>query len=247
VYFTPFWQEKRFFAELIKYQGVCTLELVIRKICQFLSLGVISLFLFANSAQASVLYFKPLGGNITPNVVFPVEIHLSSEPSESITSTSVYFNYPADKLEIVSVKAGSSFPVNLGNSYSNGTFAMTRNNINGVTGDVVVATVGFKAKMANTWAELTFVDGIKAALADNTETLDMDWTKKNIARFNIKEGDINRAPVSDGQGGTLDELPTAGLLDNTLVLLGTGTGLIFFSGLGLWKSKKISLNKNSTL
>lgn len=218
-----------------------------KKICHFLSFSLISLFLFVPSVDAAVLYFKPLGGNITPNVVFPVEIRLNALASEPITSTSVYFNYPADKLEIVSVKAGSAFPVNLGHSYGQGLFALTRNNVNGVTGDVVVATIGFKAKMANTWVELNFVDGIKAAMADNTDVLDATWTKANTAKYNIKEGIIKQSAVAGAaaQGGAMDELPKAGFLDNTFVLAGTGFGLILFSSVGLLSSKKFRTHKNS--
>ena len=213
---------------------------MLKKICRFFSLSLVSLFVFATPTFASVLYFKPVGGNITPNVVFPVQIWLSSQVSEPITSTSVYFNYPSEKLEIVSVKAGSAFPVNLGNTYSNGMFAMTRNNINGVSGDVLVATVGFKAKTTNTSAELVFVDGIKAATSDNTDTLDAVWTKGNIARFNITDGVIKQ---NSAQGGP-DELPVAGIMDNTYVLLGFGGGLLFLSGIGLVRAKKFRINRN---
>jgi hypothetical protein len=105
------------------------------KICQVLSLVFVSLFLFVSSAEASVIYFKPIAGTMDPNAVFPVEIRMHAIAPEYITWTSVYFSYPSDKLDVSYVKAGSAFPVNIGNTYGNGTFALTRQNVDGVTGD----------------------------------------------------------------------------------------------------------------
>lgn len=215
---------------------------MLKKLCQVLSLFVVSLFVFTTSADASILYFKPVGGTMDPNKVFPVEVRLHAIPPELITATSVYFNYPQNKLDISYVKPGSSFPVNIGNTYSNGVFALSRQNVNGVTGDVLVATIGFKPKMVNTTAELQFVDGISAALKDNTETLDMDWTKAQIAQYNIKDGKMTYS-AGIAQGG-ISQLPTAGLFDNTAVVLGVGFGSIFFGGVGIYGSKKFRTQKN---
>lgn len=195
------------------------------------------LFGFVSSAQASILYFKPIGGTMDPNAVFPVEIRMHSIAPEVVSWTSVYFSYPEDTLEVSYVKPGSSFPVNIGNTYGNGTFAMTRQNTNGITGDVLVATVGFKPKKANTTATLQFIDGITAMQKDNSETLDMAWTKANTANYNIKDGTISYS-AGKAQGG-MNELPKAGLFDNTAVMLGVGFGSIFFSGLGLFGVHKL--------
>lgn len=214
---------------------------MLKKICQILSLFVVSLFVFVSPAEASILYFKPIGGTMKPNTVFPVEIRLHAIEPELITSTSVYFNYPQDKIEVSYVKAGSSFPINIGNTYGNGIFAMTRQNTNGITGDVLVATIGFKPKVVNTTAELNFVDGISLAQKDNSETLDMEWTKANIAQYNITDGKITYS-AGKAQGG-ITELPTAGLFDNTAIVLGMGFGSIFVSGLGLFGAHKLRTRK----
>lgn len=214
---------------------------MLSKICQVSVLTIFSLFLFSAPAQASILYFKPIGGTMDPNAVFPVEIRMNSIAPESIAWTSVYFTYPEDTLEVSYVKPGASFPVNIGNTYGNGVFAMTRQNTNGITGDVLVATVGFKPKKVNTTASLQFVDGITALQKDNSETLDMAWTKANIANYNIKDGKITYS-AGKAQGG-MTELPTAGFFDNTAVMLGVGFGSIFFSGLGLFGAHKIRTRK----
>ena len=217
---------------------------MIKKICHFLILSITSLFFSVSPALASVLYFTPVGGTITPNKTFTVQVHLKTTDPEKVTSTSVYFNYPSDKIDIVSVKAGTSFPVNLGNTYGNGVFAMTRNNANGVSGDVVVASIGIKPKVVNTPVTLTFVDGIQALQSDNTETLDAAWTKADVATFNIGDGVISTGSAKAAGGAGGDELPVAGLMDNTLVLLGFGGGLVFLSGVGLIGSKRWNDNKN---
>lgn len=170
-----------------------------------------------------------------PNAVFPVEIRMHAIAPEYITWTSVYFSYPSDKLDVSYVKAGSAFPVNIGNTYGNGTFALTRQNVDGVTGDVLVATVGFKPKMVNTTATLQFVDGITALQKDGTESLDMEWTKTNAANYNIKDGVITYS-ATKAQGG-ISELPTAGFWDNTAILLGFGMGSVGIAGVGLYKSR----------
>jgi hypothetical protein len=205
------------------------------KICQVLSLVFVSLFLFVSSAEASVIYFKPIAGTMDPNAVFPVEIRMHAIAPEYITWTSVYFSYPSDKLDVSYVKAGSAFPVNIGNTYGNGTFALTRQNVDGVTGDVLVVTVGFKPKMVNTTATLQFVDGITALQKDGTESLDMEWTKTNAANYNIKDGVITYS-ATKAQGG-ISELPTAGFWDNTAILLGFGMGSVGIAGVGLYKSR----------
>ncbi len=206
------------------------------KICQVLSLVFVSLFVFVSSAEASVIYFKPIGGTMKPNTVFPVEIRMHAIEPEMITSTSVYFNYPQDKIEVSYVKAGSSFPINIGNTYGNGVFAMTRQNTNGVTGDVLIATIGFKPKVVNTTVNLQFVDGISLAQKDNSETLDMEWTKANTAQYNITDGKITYS-AGTTQEGSIDTLPTAGFMDNTLILLGFGLGTVGFAGIGLYRSR----------
>lgn len=194
-----------------------------------------SLWFFSAPVDASILYFKPIAGTMDPNAVFPVEIRMHAIAPESITWTSVYFSYPSDKLDVSYVRAGSAFPVNIGNTYGNGTFAMTRQNVDGVTGDVLVATVGFKPKVVNTTATLQFIDGITALGQNGNESLDMEWTKSNIANYNIKDGKITYS-ASKAQGG-ITELPTAGFWDNTLILLGFGLGSIGFAGIGLYKSR----------
>lgn len=170
-----------------------------------------------------------------PNAVFPVEIRMNAIAPESITWTSVYFSYPVDKIDVSFVRPGTAFPVNIGNTYGNGTFAMTRQNVSGVTGDVLVATVGFKPKMVNTTASLQFVDGITALQQDGTESLDMEWTKANIANYNIKDGQITYS-ASKSQGG-ITELPTAGFWDNTLIWMGFGLGSVGLAGVGLYKAR----------
>ncbi len=206
------------------------------KICQVLSLVFVSLFVLVSSVEASVIYFKPIGGTMKPNTVFPVEIRMHAIEPEMITSTSVYFNYPQDKIEVSYVKAGASFPINIGNTYGNGVFAMTRQNTNGVTGDVLIATIGFKPKVVNTTADLQFVDGISLAQKDNSETLDMEWTKANTAQYNITDGKITYS-AGTAQGGSIETLPTAGFWDNTLILLGFGLGSVGFAGVGIYKNR----------
>ena len=218
-----------------------------------MSLTLLSLIIFATPTYASVLYFKPLGGNIVPNQTFPVEVHLSSKAPESITSVSVYFTYPADKLDIVSVKPGTAFPVNQGHFFKDGTFGMTRDTANGVQGDVVIATIGFRAKMANTTVSLRFADGIKSENVDKSETLDFDWTKNNVANFNILEGTIRTAAVA-GTGGTgdgttttgqtsvngLTELPVAGFGSQTSLLITLGVLLTLLGASTLLAQKRFT-------
>ncbi len=206
-----------------------------------MSFSLITLLFGASPAFASVLYFTPVGGNITPGKVFTVQVHLKTTEPEKVTSTSVYFTYPSDKVDIVSIKPGSSFPINLGNTLSNGTFAMTRNNANGVSGDVVVTTFGLKAKTTNTPVTLTFVDGIQALQADSTETLDAVWTKADIATYNITDP-ATASGTLKAQGGP-DELPVAGLMDNTYALLAFGGGLVFVGGAGLYGAKRYHKNR----
>jgi LPXTG-motif cell wall-anchored protein len=210
---------------------------MIKKTCLSLSLLFLSLFLPA-SAYASVLYMKPMGGNMQKGAIFPVQIRLSAQ-AESITSLSAYLSYPSDTLDVAYVKGSTSFPVDHGYTAENNLVGLTRENIGGVTGDVLVATIGFKPKVSNSTATISFADGSRASLADNTDTLDLDWTKSNVGKFNIIGGAAAASQTNDQFRG-LAGLPDAGLDTTTNILIGLGLGSSALGAFGLLFKKKSS-------
>jgi LPXTG-motif cell wall-anchored protein len=206
---------------------------VISKFCLLGCLFFLSLFWSVSTTNAAVFYLKPLGGNMAKGVVFPVQLRMSAQ-GESITSLSVYLDYPSDKLGVAYIKPSSNFPVSLGTTTGNNTFGLTRENINGVTGDVLIATVGFKPKISNSTVMISFIDGSRASLSDNTNVLDLDWSKARVGKYNIAEGASGVAASSNG----VKQLPNSGLSSSTNILLGAGLGLTSLGSFGLFAYRK---------
>lgn len=133
----------------------------------------LSLFLFlffAKSSFASTLYLSPASAGIPVGGVKSIQVRLNTG-GEAINGVSAYLAYPADKIEVAWISYGGSFAIAAEGSYGGGGIRISRGNINGVSGDVNVATIGFRGKTAGS-ATVSFIGGSAAPRAsDSSDSL----------------------------------------------------------------------------
>jgi len=142
---------------------------MIKKLLIFL----ISFFLFlfiAQPTKASTLYLSPATTNIPQGSTVSVSVGINTA-GESVNGVSAYLSYPADKLEVAWISYGSRFDLAAEGTYGGGSIRISRGSINGVVGNVTVATIGFKGK-AQGAATVSFIGGSGAPrTSDSSDSL----------------------------------------------------------------------------
>jgi hypothetical protein len=129
--------------------------------------------IFVPSASASTLHLSPGSANIPQGSIASVSIVLNTE-GESINGVSAYLSYPADKLEVVWISYGGSFPIAAEGTYGGGAIEISRGSISGVTGNMNLATIGFKGK-AQGKATVYFTNESGAAkTSDSTDSFNLE-------------------------------------------------------------------------
>ena len=130
------------------------------------------LFIFTSNAHASTLYLSPGSANIPQGSVVSVRVGLNTG-GESVNGVSAYLAYPADKLEVAWISYGGSFPIAAEGGYGGGGIRISRGSISGVSGNVNVATVGFRGKTQGS-ATVSFIGGSGAPRAsDSSDSLNL--------------------------------------------------------------------------
>lgn len=146
----------------------------------------IGLFFFsAPAALAASLYLSPSGGTIGASTSIQIRLNAGGD---AINGVSAYLTYPTDKLEAIGISYGGSFSIAAEGGYGGGFVNISRASFSGVTGDVNVATVRFRAKTAGS-ATISFRGGSAAARASDSSN----------ALGGSSGGTYTLAP---GQGGT---------------------------------------------
>lgn len=144
-----------------------------KKIILFTGLFLFLFLLSSGKVSASTLYLSPASGNIAKNGTLSVQVRLNTA-GESINAVSSYLSYPSDKIEVTSISfTSSSFGIEAEKSYGGGSIRVTRGNITGVSGNVNIATIGFKGKSEGT-ALVSFIAGSAAVReADASDSLNL--------------------------------------------------------------------------
>lgn len=150
-------------------------------------------------AFASTLYLSPASAGIPIGGVKSVQVRLNTG-GEAINGVSAYLAYPADKIEVAWISYGGSFAIAAEGSYGGGGIKISRGNINGVAGNVNVATIGFRGKTAGS-ATVSFIGGSAAPRAsDSSDSL----SGSSGGTYNVAQG-VAGDPVQQksktGQGG----------------------------------------------
>lgn len=133
----------------------------------------------AKVSFASTFYLSPATTNIPSGSIVPVSIGVNTA-GESINAVSTYLAYPSDKLEVAWVSYGGSFTIGAESSYGGGSIRISRGNIDGVLGNVNVATIGFKGKGLGQ-ATVSFIGGSGAPRTSNsTDSLNLVASKGGV-------------------------------------------------------------------
>ncbi|MCL4366614.1 hypothetical protein M1563_00355 [Patescibacteria group bacterium] len=144
------------------------------KLCKYFTSTfflVVIYLAFGQTASASTLYLSPGSANVGVGGVISVQVRLNTA-GEAVNAVSAVLTYPQDKVDVAWISYGSSaFSIAAEGSYGGGAIRISRGNINGVTGNVNVATIGFKGKALGK-ATVAFVGGSAAPRAtDSTDSL----------------------------------------------------------------------------
>lgn len=117
-------------------------------------------------AAGANLYLSPGRQDVAFNTSFSVEVRVDTG-NEEINAVQSNLSYPADKLDFISISNdGSAFGIEAENSGGNGSVKIARavtpasgQPPRSVSGDLLVATVTFKAKSTASQATVGFADG----------------------------------------------------------------------------------------
>lgn len=125
---------------------------------------------FAQAAGTAALYLSPASASLQQGSNISVQIRLNTG-TEAVNAVNGSLTYPTDKLEFISVSGGgSAFGIEASNSGGGGSVTIERGSISNVTGNVLVATVVFKAISSNTIATVLFDQSALAASNGNDVT-----------------------------------------------------------------------------
>lgn len=138
-----------------------------------ISLTFISFLILTPSSFASTLNLSPGSANIPQGSTVYVQVRLNTA-GESINGVSAYLSYPSALLDVVSIGYGSSaFSIAAESAYAGGSIRISRGSISGATGNVGVATIGFRGKSQGT-ATVSFVGGSGAPrTSDSSDSLNL--------------------------------------------------------------------------
>lgn len=162
------------------------------------------LFLFfAKDSFASTLYLSPSSGKIGTGSVTYVRVVLNTG-GESVNGVSAYLAYPADKLDVVSLSYGGAFNIAAEGSYGGGGIRISRGSISGASGNLTIATIGFRGKTEGT-ASVSFIGGSAAPrTADSSDSL----SGTSGGTYTVAQGATSSAPPPKTGGGKAQATPT---------------------------------------
>lgn len=97
-------------------------------------------------AEASTFSLSPASGNIGVGSTLSVQLKVNTQ-GEQINTVAAYLSYPADKLDVAWVSYnGSAFTIAAPSSSGGGIIKIERGHTGPVSGNVNVATIGFRGK-----------------------------------------------------------------------------------------------------
>lgn len=128
---------------------------------------------FTKSVSASTLTLSPSSGNIAVGSTLSIQIRLNTG-GEGVNGVSAYLSYPQDKLDIAWMNFGSSaFSIAAEGTSGGGVIKISRGNINAVSGNINVATIGLKGRAPGA-ATVSFIGGSAVPRAsDSSDSLNL--------------------------------------------------------------------------
>ena len=143
---------------------------------------ILAFFFLPTEIFASNLYLSPGSGSIGVGNNLAVSVRLNTG-GDQVNGVSANLSYPTDKLDVTYVTGGSSFAIEAEKSFGGGTIRISRGSINPVSGNVTVATIGFKGKAIGS-ATVAFIGGSAAPRAsDSSDSLNLGGSTGGV--YNI--------------------------------------------------------------
>lgn len=175
------------------------------------------------SAFASTLTLSPASGSIYIGSVTSVQVRLNAG-GDSVNAVSAFLSYPADKLEVAWVTPGSAFAIEAEKSFGSGVIKISRGNLSGVSGNVNVATIGFRGKSAGS-ATVAFIGGSAAPRAsDSSDSLNLGGSSGGV--FNVAAGAPKPSPASSPVASSSSSITQLIISDLTATAVATNGATI---------------------
>ncbi|MCL5784456.1 MAG: hypothetical protein M1142_03840 [Patescibacteria group bacterium] len=160
--------------------------------------------LFPKFALASTLYLSPGSGNIPVGGVVSFQVRLNTG-GEGVNAVSAFLSYPADKLDVAWVSPSGTFGIEAERSFGGGIIKISRGNLSPVSGNVSVATIGFRGKTEGS-ATVAFIGGSSAPRAsDSSDSLNLGGSSGGT--YTVTAGGAGAGSSNEAGNGTA---PTAG-------------------------------------
>jgi hypothetical protein len=136
-----------------------------------LSLGVFS-FISVQPAQASgSLYLSPGSTTVSQGSSFSVSIRTNTGGA-NVNAVQANLSYPADKLDFIGISTGgTSFEITAEGSGGSGSIRIGRGTISAKSGDLLVATVTFRAKPSSGLGSVSFAGGSTVVRASDSKNI----------------------------------------------------------------------------
>lgn len=127
----------------------------------------------APNAFASTLTLSPGTVSTAPGQTFTVIVRLNAG-GDNVNAVAAYLNYPSNLVDAISIKDSSSaFSIKAASDFGGGSVRISRGNFSGISGNLYVASVTFKAKAVGK-GSISFVGGSKAPrTSDHSDSLDL--------------------------------------------------------------------------
>ncbi len=123
----------------------------------------------ASPVQAAAnFYLSPVSLTVNQNTNFSVEV-LVNTGGDSVNAVQANLSYDAAKLEFVNISTtNSAFEIEAENTGGAGTISLGRGTLTAKSGDLLIATITFKALLGSGSATLSFSSGTEALrVSDN--------------------------------------------------------------------------------
>src|SRR3989304_6057950 len=123
----------------------------------------------AYAASAS-LFLSPASSSVSQGSIITVSVRKNSG-SKPVNAVQANLSYPADKLDYVSISNSSAFSIVAQNSGGGGSVQIARGANPAVTGNQLVASVRFKAKVASGTATVSIAAGSSVVSASSNSNI----------------------------------------------------------------------------
>lgn len=179
----------------------------------------LSLFLFPGLVSASTLYLSPEKGRIQQGKIIKADVKLKIG-GDAVNAVSAFLSYPPDKLEVAWINYdNSAFSIEAESTSDNGLIKISRGSFSPRTGNVSIATIGFRGKSEGK-ALVSFADGSAAPRAsDSSDSLDLRNSKGGT--YNITRDPKSGRPATLGEKVSWVGLRLNSIRNTILLIIGT--------------------------